>query len=161
MNWKKGLGPFHPLLGDIKSMRYQQERIKYDDKAIIGKDHGKVVCSTIVWAQGPIHGVKMYIALIKTTIVLRGVEEYTMDVREMMFMKRTIERLCTHVSRCYVCKDLSQLGFMEIKLFMNISNRNCNMFDPVGDLIRLDDINSGLAILQVNDSFMKLNTKIL
>ena len=52
-------------------------------------------------------------------------------------------------------------GFMEIKMFMDITDRNCNMFDFVGDLIRLDDINSGLAILQATGSFMKLNAKRL
>ena len=48
---------------------------------------------------------------------------------------------------------------MDIKLIMDITYRNCNMFDLVGDLISLYDINSGLAILQATDSFMKLNTK--
>ena len=63
--------------------------MKYDDKVIIRKYHGKVVWSMIVWELGPIHVVKMDINLIKTTIVFRRVEAYTMDVREMMFMKRT------------------------------------------------------------------------
>ena len=50
MNWKKGLGPFHPLLGDINSMKHQQERMKDDDKVIIGKDRGKLLWSTIFWS---------------------------------------------------------------------------------------------------------------
>ena len=47
--------------------------MKDDDKVIIGKDHGKVVWSTIVWAQGNMHGVKIDIDMIKMTTVLRGV----------------------------------------------------------------------------------------
>ena len=140
-------------------MKHQQERIKYNDKVIIGKDHGKVVWSTIVWPRGPMHGMKIDINLIKITIFIRGVEAYTMDVRGMAFMKRTRERLCTHVRGFYVCQDLSQPGFMYIRLFMDTTDRNCNMFDSVGDSISLDDINSGLAIFQATDSFMKLNAK--
>ena len=48
---------------------------------------------------------------------------------------------------------------MEIKLLIDITNRNYNMFDSVGDSISLYDISSGLAILQATDSFMKLNAK--
>ena len=77
----------------------------------------------------------------------------------MAFMRSTRERLCTHVSGFYVCQDLSHPGFMYIRLFMDITNRNCNMFDSVGDSISLYDISSGLAILQATDSFMKLNAK--
>ena len=50
---------------------------------------------------------------------------------------------------------------MEIKLFMDVTDRNFNMFDLVSDSIRLYDINSGLAILQATDSFNKLNAKKL
>ena len=82
-----------------------------------------------------------------------------MYVREMEFMKRTRERLCIHVSGFYECQYLSQPGFMEIKLLIDITDRNYNMFDSVGDSISLDDTNSGLAILQATDSFTKLNTK--
>ena len=74
-------------------------------------------CGQRLFGHEDLHGVKRYIALIKMTIVIRGVEEYTMDVREIMFMKRTRERLCTHVSRFCVYIDLRQLGFIEIKLF--------------------------------------------
>ena len=55
--------------------------MKDDDKVIIGKDHGKVVWSMIVWSRRPMHGVKMEINIIKMTIVLRGLEAYTMYVR--------------------------------------------------------------------------------
>ena len=111
------------------------------------------------WARGPMHGVKIEINLTKITIFFREVEAYTTDVREMTFMKRTRDRLFTHVSGFYVCQDLRQPSSMEIKLFIDITDRNCNMFDSVGDSISLDDINSGLDTLQATDSFMKLNTK--
>ena len=70
-------------------MKHQQKRLKDDDKVIIGKDYDKVVWSTIIWAQGLMHGAKMNINMIKITIALSGVEVYTMDVREIAFMKRT------------------------------------------------------------------------
>ena len=106
------------------------------------------------------HDVKMEINLIKMTIFLRGVKAYTTYVREMTFTKRTRERLFTHVSGFYVCQDLSQLSFMDIKLCIDITDRNFNMFDSVGDSISLDDINSGLGILQATGSFIKLNANI-
>ena len=48
---------------------------------------------------------------------------------------------------------------MEIKLLMDVTDRNFNMFDLVSDSISLYDINSGLAILQATGIFMKLNAK--
>ena len=50
---------------------------------------------------------------------------------------------------------------MEIKLFMDVTDRNFNIFDLVIDSISLYDINSGLYILQATDSFNKLNAKKL
>ena len=50
---------------------------------------------------------------------------------------------------------------MEIKLFMDVTDRNFSMFDSGSDWISLYDINSGLAILQATDSFNKLNAKKL
>ena len=90
-------------------MKHQQERMKYEDTFIIGKDHGKVVWSTIVWSRGPIHGVNMEINVIKMTIFLRGVEAYTKDVREMESMKSTRERIFTHVRGFYMCQDITSL----------------------------------------------------
>ena len=51
----------------------------------------------------------------------------------MGFMKKNRERLCIHVSVFYVCQDLSQPSFMEINLFMDITNMNFNIFESVGD----------------------------
>ena len=39
---------------------------------------------------------------------------------------------------------------MEIKLFMDVTDRNFNIFDSLIDSISQYDINSGLAILQAN-----------
>ena len=50
---------------------------------------------------------------------------------------------------------------MEIKLFMGVTDRNCNMVDSGSDLVNLYDINSGLVILQATDNFNKLNENIL
>ena len=50
---------------------------------------------------------------------------------------------------------------MEIKLFMDVTDRKCNMFDSGSDLIILYDINSGLDILQAIYSFKKLTAKKL
>ena len=54
-------------------------------------------------------------------------------------------------------QDLSQYDLMEIKLFMYITDRKLDIFDPGGDSIRPDGINSGLYILQATDSFKKCN----
>ena len=35
-SWKKLLGPFPDPIGDIRSMKHQQERVEDDDKVIIG-----------------------------------------------------------------------------------------------------------------------------
>ena len=115
--------------------------------------------STIVWSLGPMHDVKIDINMIQMTIVIRGVEAYTVNEREMAFMKRTREQLCTHVRGFYVCQDLGQPRFMDITLCIDITDKNINMFNSVGDSISLDDINSGLAILQATGIFMKLNAK--
>ena len=50
---------------------------------------------------------------------------------------------------------------MDIKLFMDVDDRNFNMFDSGSDLISLYDINSGLDILQATDGFNKINAKKL
>ena len=84
-----------------------------------------------------------------------------MDVRENTSKKRTRERLCTHLIRLYVCWDIIWTSFMEIKLFMGVTDRNCNMVDSGSDLVNLYDINSGLVILQATDNFNKLNENIL
>ena len=44
---------------------------------------------------------------------------------------------------------------MDIKLFMDITDRNCNMFYSVSDLISLYDINIGLSILQATRYFQE------
>ena len=36
INLRQGLGPFNTPHGGIKSMEYQQEIVRYDDKVIIG-----------------------------------------------------------------------------------------------------------------------------
>ena len=46
---------------------------------------------------------------------------------------------------------------MDIKLFMDVTDRKCYIFDLGSNLIFLYDINSGLYILQATDSFKKLN----
>ena len=48
---------------------------------------------------------------------------------------------------------------MEIKLFMDVTDRNFNIFYSVINSIIQYDINNGLAILQATDSFNKLNAK--
>ena len=50
---------------------------------------------------------------------------------------------------------------MDIKLFMDVTGRNFKIFDSGNDLVRLYDINIGLAILQATDIFKKLNAKKL
>ena len=75
------------------------------------------------------------------------VEADTKYVREMMFKKRTRERICTHVSRLYVCLDLRRPNFLNIKLSIDINDRKFNMFDSGGDWISLYGINIGLDIL--------------
>ena len=50
---------------------------------------------------------------------------------------------------------------MDIKLFMDVNDRNFNMFDSGSDSISLYDINSVLDILQATDSFKKLDAKKL
>ena len=60
---------------------------------------------------------------------------YTMDVREITFRKRTRERLCTHISRLCVYLDIIWTGFMDIKLFMDVTDRKFNMFDSWSYLI--------------------------
>ena len=81
------------------------------------------------------------------------------DVREIMFKKSTRDRFCNYLSRLYVRLDIIWTGFMDIKLFMIVTDRNFNMFDSRTDLISLYDINSGLSILQSTYSFKKLNAK--
>ena len=44
---------------------------------------------------------------------------------------------------------------MDIKLFMDVTDRNFNIFDSGRDLISLYDINSGLTILQSTYSLRK------
>ena len=48
---------------------------------------------------------------------------------------------------------------MEIKIFMDITDRKYNMSELVVDYIILDDVNSGLDNLQTTDRFNKLNAK--
>ena len=65
----------------------------------------------------------------------------------------------THDRRLYVSQDLSRSDFLDIKLSMDATDGNRNMFYSGGDFIILGDTNSGMYILQATDRFKKYNTK--
>ena len=91
--------------------------------------------------------------------VLIGVESYTVDLRELTLKKITKERLCTHVRRFYVYRAYFRPNFLEIKLFMDVTDGNHNIFYSGAGSLILDSINSGLANIQDMYMFKKLNTK--
>ena len=99
----------------------------------------------------------MDINLTKMIRIRRGVESYTIDVRNVLFNKRTRESLFTHVIRFYFDQYFRRSYFMDIKLFMDVTDGKYNMFYFGGDLISLDDINSGLDIIKATDRFKKCN----
>ena len=99
----------------------------------------------------------MDINLTKMIRIRRGVEYYTIYVRNVLFNKRTRESLFTHVIRFYFDQYFRRSYFMDIKLFMDVTDGKYNMFYFGGDLIRLDDINIGLDIIKATDRFKKCN----
>ena len=143
----------------MNNMIYQQERVKYDANRIIVKCQDKVVESMDVWARVLMQSVNMDTKIRKIIRFLRGVKYHTTDIRAITFKKRTIYKLCNHVRSLYVCQNLSQPGFLEIKLSMDVTEINFNIFDSGVDSIKLDEFNTVLSILLAMDRFKKLNSK--
>ena len=97
--------------------------------------------------------------MITVIIIPRGVEADTMDVGNMLFKKETWEILSIHVVRLYLGQYIIWSYFLEIDIFMDVTDWNYNVFGVLGDTIIIYDVYYWLAIIQDTDRFEKINNK--